>query len=241
MHIYQYWDQPEPPAEVSVWLDGFRADNPEMTHHVLNRKTATEFIALHFGPREVEAFSRCGPPAMQADYLRLCLMRAVGGIYLDADQTSGEPLASFLTGFSEAMICRWYIVMSNTVMVFRQPGDAFINAALDLATDNVLARRFHNVLASTGPPVLNAVWSAVNPEIEAAIEATVAPYWRPHGWDELLEQAKRLVRCKAEVRSALTRIALIQTDDCVRWFGLTSPDYKKGDRHWENWPGSIYS
>jgi hypothetical protein len=47
--------------------------------------SADRYIRDRYGAREVAAFGRCAHPAMRCDYLRLCVLFAEGGFYVDCD------------------------------------------------------------------------------------------------------------------------------------------------------------
>ena len=48
-------------------------------------RTAKSYIEAFYGQRERAAFARCEHPAMRCDYLRMCVLLAEGGFYVDAD------------------------------------------------------------------------------------------------------------------------------------------------------------
>lgn len=86
--VVQFWDAPtDVPADVRECLDswspllqrGFR-------RLVFGDTSARQFIADVFGPTHVDAFDRCGHPAMRCDYFRLCYLVRHGGFYVDADE-----------------------------------------------------------------------------------------------------------------------------------------------------------
>lgn len=47
--------------------------------------SAEHYIRNRYGARQAAAFSRCSHPAMRSDYLRLCVLLAEGGLYVDCD------------------------------------------------------------------------------------------------------------------------------------------------------------
>lgn len=85
--LIRYWhDQHNVPEDVMVCLrswdrlldDGFECS-------MFNDESAMAFIAERFGAKECKAFSLCYHPAMRCDYLRMCVLLAEGGLYVDAD------------------------------------------------------------------------------------------------------------------------------------------------------------
>ena len=241
MYLFQYWDQEPIPGDVASWINGCRAQNPGLDHILLDHDKADALIAEHFTRKERIAFASCGPPAMQADYLRLCLMYALGGLYLDADQAPLEELSQLIDKADGGLLVQWHAILNNGPLLLRKPGNLYIKACLDLATENIIERRFQDVLMTTGPGVMNAVWCLIDREAEIAIEFSVAPAWRPGGWDALLRAARGSIPPTPELSKDFHDLTRITTDECMRWLGLTNPAYKSGDRHWPNWPGSIYS
>lgn len=241
MRLYQYWNDPSPPPDVLSDIEGIRSANPELDYQLLNEATAEAFIALHYGSIEVEAFKACGHPAMQADYLRLCLMDSVGGLYLDADLQSGAPLASMLGDVPHGLLSTWNGLVGNGVLMFRQPRHPYIRACLALATDNIANRRFSNVLVATGPGVFNVVQWLIEPRIRPVMEYLVINSdWRLWGWFELLDHARRLIEPTPELCAAFAGLTRMDTATMSAWLVPTQPAYKATDRHWMRWTQDIY-
>ncbi len=240
MYLFQYWDRKPIPQDVASWIDDCRNQNPDLEHVLLDHADARRFIERHFTYRECAAFASCGPPAMQADYLRLCLMFAVGGLYVDADQAPREEFSQLLKQADRGLIVQWLTILNNCPIFMREPGNEYIRACLDLATGNIIERRFEHVLTSTGPGVLSAVWGLLDQTAGANMEAVVPSVWGPIGWNALLSAARALIIPSAALIRDLNGLTRITTDESMRWLGLTNPVYKTGDRHWNNWSRSIY-
>jgi hypothetical protein len=247
MDIFQYWDQEAVPDDVMVWINGFKIANPEFSHRLLDRAAAIAFIEAHYTPRERAAFELCGPPAMQADYLRLCLMYAVGGIYVDADQSPQERLSLLVDKADVGLMCKWYTpitncpILINGVMILKNSGNLYVKACLELATELILGRRFNDILMSSGPGLLNAVWRAFDEGIDADLDVSMPENWQASGWDELMFLARQHIVPTPELRGDFHALTFISSDEFFNWFGLTNPRYKAGTRHWVNWHGSIYN
>jgi|WetSurMetagenome_2_1015567.scaffolds.fasta_scaffold22181_3 hypothetical protein len=241
MKLFQYWNTPDPPAEVAAWIEGVRRLNPEFDHVLLNESTAAEFIAAHYGPRETAAFSACAVPAMQADYLRLCLIDVLGGFYLDADFEALSPISELIADAPHAMMLTWGGHVVTGFMMFRKPGNPFIRACLELATDNIETRRLDNVYNCTGPGVVNAIRILVEPE---AIDEIIKAYDNPHGREwrvpRLVEVARERTRVTPEMVHAFREIKLMHTLQTARWLGTPKPAYKSTSQHWLHWTGSIF-
>ena len=119
--IYQYWDNEVVPKDMSVLIERLKTQNSGMEHVLLNYASATNLICRLHGPRETLAFCSCGPPAMQADYLRLCLMSALGGFYIDADTVPNDTLQSLVDEVGEGLIPQWLVILTNSVYTFVIP------------------------------------------------------------------------------------------------------------------------
>ena len=241
MKLFQFWDEPQPPADVSSWIEGFRSRNPDFEHVLFNETSAGDFIAAHYGPREAAAFRACAVPAMQADVLRLCALDVFGGVYIDADHQSMEPLGGLIAQTPGTMVFEWLGLLNNAVLLFPEPGDPFLRACLELTLQNIEARRFNIALMATGPGVFNAIRvlldHAAAGEIRAALDT---PHCRDWGFDELVEHARGAVRVTPELRRAYDAMTLMNPIAATPWIGLEAPAYKQTDRHWGHWKKPIY-
>ena len=241
MKLFQFWDTPEPPAEVKGWMDGFRTLNPGLEYVRFDTDSAAGFIAQHHGPREVAAFRACAVPAMQADYMRLCALDVLGGVYLDADSQCRQPLDGVLDLAPRSLLTTWLGLLNNALMLFRKPHDPFVGACLRLATKNIEERRFSTTFTAAGPGVLNAIRALIEPdalpEIAACFDNPICETW---GFSDLLEHARASVEVTPELVEAYRSITLVHALAISPWIGSDAPSYKETDRHWLNWTGSIY-
>jgi hypothetical protein len=81
--IFNYWDQPTPPADVAECLGSWRATGlPVQTY---DRDSADEYLQRHYGGEVLAAFRYCHHPSMQSDILRMARLLHDGGLYVDAD------------------------------------------------------------------------------------------------------------------------------------------------------------
>lgn len=241
MKLFQYWDSPPPPPEVAAWIEGFRTRNPEFEHSLFDREAGARFIADRYGPRELAAFEACAAPAMQADYLRLCLMDCFGGLYADADFQSLQPLSSLIARAPRSMMLTWEGHVVTGFILFRRPHDPFIRACLKLATENIEARRFGNVYNATGPGILNAIRALIDPaSLPVVLKAYDNPLGRRWAFPELLEHARASIVITPELAAAFRDISLMRSLDALPWLGTEQPAYKKTERHWLHWEGPLY-
>lgn len=85
--LVRYWHDPSDlPDDVRACLDSWdRLDGEGFEVRLYDDATAAAYIAETYGARESAAFARCRHPAMRCDYLRMCVLLAEGGLYVDAD------------------------------------------------------------------------------------------------------------------------------------------------------------
>ncbi len=241
MKLFQYWDSPDPPAEVARWTDDFRTRNPDFEHVLFDRESASVFIADHYDARHVAAFRACAVPAMQADYIRLCALDVYGGVWVDADNQSLKPLSELIAQAPHGLMFTWFGLVNNGFLWFREAGNLFLRACLALSTENVEARRFKTEFTSTGPGVFNAIRVLLDPgslpEVIDAFDNEMMKHW---DFPTLLEIARTSVTVTPELREAYRSVTLINALAAGPWIGAEQPDYKKTERHWLNWTAPIY-
>lgn len=85
--LIRYWHDPSDlPSDVrdciASW-DILASEDFEI--RMFSDESAAAYISEQFGPRERAAFECCRHPAMRSDYLRMCVVLAEGGLYVDAD------------------------------------------------------------------------------------------------------------------------------------------------------------
>ena len=255
LYLFQYWDSPVPPREVAGWMAHMGANNPEFTHAVFDEARARAFIAAHYGSREVAAFDACAVPAMQADYFRLCALESSGGLYVDADTQSLEPVAPLVARAPGGFVYTFLGNLNNAIAFFPSAHSPFLRACLALATDNIETRRFSSVFTTTGPGVFDAVRAVLAPE---TFEATIAYLESIRGsglrsfgvspeevlsWGlrEILNVARATIELTPELEASCRGMTLLDSfTQLAPWFGNAQPEYKQTARHWLHWPGSIY-
>jgi len=249
MKLFQYWDGPQPPADVAELIAGFRDRNPELEHHLFDEAAAAEFIATHFGAREHAAFRSLAVPAMQSDYFRLCALHQHGGVYVDADFESRAPLVGLLDRAPHGLVLMLFNEIVNGLLLVRRPRDPFIGACLKLATDNIAERRFYDpararlqdirLTAGLGP--LNAIGALID-EVCPDPSTTELPEELVRRWDapELLAFARESIEVTPELVGSFRSLTRLHVLETVRWMGDPDPAYKATERHWPRWKTSIY-
>jgi hypothetical protein len=235
MKLVQYWDTGSPPDEVAGWIEGFRRHNPQMTHRLHDRDSASWFIGKRIGEREKRAFDACAVPAMQADYFRLCALVAEAGVYSDADFECRRPLDQLLSQAPAALAFVWGTMMTQGFWFVRRRDDPFLRACLKLATENIEQRRFGNVYLSTGPALINAVRIAVDPAWSEMAKV------RWPAWPRLVAAARESLADPEGVLASIQALTLMHYFAVSKWIGTPKPAYKDTGVHWFGWKGSIYN
>ena len=241
MKLFQYWNSPNPPAEVAGWIADFRERNPDFDHVLFDETSATAFIQRWFGDRAVAAFHACAVPAMQADVIRLCAVLVYGGVYVDADNQSLKPLRGLIDQAPHSLVFSWMGLFNNGFLWFKAPASPLLQACLTLTLENVEARRFETEFTSTGPGVLNAIRALLDPEalpeIFAAFDNPVCRSW---GFSELLDHARSSVRLTPELADSYRNLKVMNALAASPWIGAEQPSYKQTEQHWLNWAEPIY-
>ncbi len=242
MKLLQYWDTGDPPEEVAGWIEGVRATNPDMKHRLYDRDDASWFIGKRVGERERRAFDACAVPSMQSDVFRLCAVKQFGGVYLDADLRSLQPLAGLLSRAPHGLIASWNGELVHNFMLIRPAQDAFIDACLRICVLNIEAQDIPNAYTATGPGVLTALQAVLRPEMTDRLLAKFDNMMqRDWLFPTVLARARREVVLSNSLRASFEALTLVSKRELQPWIGKTDPSYKHTERHWLHWPGSIYA
>lgn len=162
LDLMQYWDAPEPPADVDELMETWRSD-PQFTHHRYCWESAHDFVEDHFDGRMTSIFEACAVPAMQADLFRLCWLLVQGGIYIDADQGNRGNNERFTdTSARGHLFFRNPDVptISNNVLAFFQADDPLVAHWLEEVAGNIERRMDGGVWTVTGPGVVSRIFAA---------------------------------------------------------------------------------
>lgn len=117
--IVQFWDDADSvPVGVQACLDTWRQlEHQGFTYVLFDDNSALSFIEENFGPEHTAAFARCAHPAMRADYLRLCYISLLGGIYVDADDLyTGSSFENVITSAELTLQPLCYDVASDSML-----------------------------------------------------------------------------------------------------------------------------
>jgi len=167
--IYQYWDQPEPPAQIREFMATWR-NIAGFEYQSYNREQAIALLRAEFGPRWVQAFRMANNPAEEADLLRLCVLAKNGGIWADADDVLYGTLDRVLAQDSGLVIYpdTESGAIANNFIAARPRHRAIVYAA-KLARASLLQKSGEHSWLRTGPGVLTRAIgryiAATDPEI----------------------------------------------------------------------------
>jgi mannosyltransferase OCH1-like enzyme len=86
-NLIRFWhDHSELPDDVAACMSTWeRLVDHGFVIRTFDEIGAGRYISDRLGAREVAAFGQCSHPAMQCDYLRLCVLLIEGGLYVDCD------------------------------------------------------------------------------------------------------------------------------------------------------------
>ncbi len=256
MHLFQYWDTGTPPPAIAALLQSNRTLNPRMEYQAFNRTQAAQFIGEYLGPRYQAAFGRCAVPAMQADYFRYCAILAEGGFYVDADLQCIGPVDAVLPGDAEVVLFQRGNGDAIVNMIFgcRQPKNALLAAAVEIATANIESRLFNNVWLATGPGIFSVLYGirCMTPDQRAAIVGGAvfrnnSPLPGSGGVSE--RDIARLIdvcyavlqRLQLDIDQLFEKVAVRRfPEDMTCCTEAIDIDYKATSVHWTNWSGSIF-
>jgi hypothetical protein len=191
--LVRYWHDPtDLPEDVRTCLQSWECLADERFElRLYDDVSAADYIAGAYGEREVQAFERCGHPAMRSDYLRICVVLAEGGLYVDADEVligdgwrrifcdgrlKVQPLC-YDTTFQRMVPATeiWRTDLSTQGLIFyvnnnpiaAPAGHPALRRALARATEKLLGQEsVPEIQSTTGPGNLTAALAAHARELE---------------------------------------------------------------------------
>jgi len=158
-NLFQFWNTERAPEEVETLMRTWHEDTA-FHYQRFNAETAGAFIEEHFGRRTLDAYRKCGVPAMQADIFRYCALYVHGGVYVDAGTEQVGPLASYLEYFASGVLMQRVQrnILPNGFMFFRYPGAPLLERILSAAIGNIEKRVSNNVWMVTGPAIQSTLY-----------------------------------------------------------------------------------
>ncbi|UOM37207.1 glycosyltransferase family 32 protein [Acuticoccus sp. I52.16.1] len=156
-NLFQFWNSPEPPAEVAALMDTWKAD-PDFVYRRFTEADAEAYIAQRFEARTLAAYRACAIPAMQADLFRYCALYEEGGVYVDADSENGGNLAGFIADAPRGMLMTREVRIANDFLFVRAARDPLYEKVIRQAVENIEQRISNNVWAVTGPAIMTRMY-----------------------------------------------------------------------------------
>ncbi|WP_170317742.1 tetratricopeptide repeat protein [Paroceanicella profunda] len=168
--ILQYWNTQDIPAPVRDVMRSWSAVDAA-SHRVWTREEARAFLSARFGAAHLRAFRLANHVAEEADFLRLCLLYAEGGLYADADDRLAAPDIFERLPAHAGLVCfrEHRGSLSNNIIAAR-PGHPVIGRAKEMALEALLARDNDSAWSKTGPGVLTRAAAAclLDPAIDTS-------------------------------------------------------------------------
>jgi mannosyltransferase OCH1-like enzyme len=159
-NIFQFWNSPVPPEEVSVLLQTWNAE-PGCSQQLYDYDSARALIKENFEISTLISFDSCAVPAMQADFFRYCILYLKSGLYLDADTRSLAKMQELLSLASQRGILmdrRGNI--ANDFMFFSQMQDPLLEKVIRVAESNIKLQVSQNVWEVTGPGIMTKIFNS---------------------------------------------------------------------------------
>ena len=227
--LVQFWnDASQVPLDVQACLNSWAPlDRLGFRRLLFDDSTAGEFIADHFTPRHVLAFSICDHPAMRADYFRLCFMLQVGGLYVDADDRYlGQSINGILGKGRLQLQPLCYDIPTDTML------DPYETAAGGADSSRIFYVNNNPLIAPAGHPLLARALARATDRLMSGdtdkrdIQSVTGPG----------NLAACLVEHALELRAAGAESDFTLLRDWDATAVSTWPlQYRADDRNWRNW------
>ena len=158
--IVQYWDSPQPPADLRILMQSWRDVNPDFEYKLFDDEAAQDFLCL-YAPEVLRAYRRAEEKTQKADIFRLAWLFARGGYYVDADDRCLGAIDTVIPSWvALALYQEDYCTIGNN-FIGSAPQHSVIGRALDLAVEAVNRGDRDLLWFSTGPGLLTRALSQV--------------------------------------------------------------------------------
>ena len=156
--LIQYWDQPDPPEAIAERMQGWRQQHPAWHHQRFDRVSAAAWVAEQYGSALEQAFLDIRLPAMQADVLRIAVLLAQGGLWIDAATTCHSPVEAWMDLKAPLLLLRKphqeHPKVCTGLIHAPAPGHPLLAAAWQSMAASLLARSGTKVYRCFGPGLL---------------------------------------------------------------------------------------
>jgi tetratricopeptide (TPR) repeat protein len=157
--LTQFWDSPEPPADVRALMATWRDKNPGLETTLFDDETAQAFLRRHVPPTVLAAYLRVREPAQKADIFRLAYLTVNGGIYADADDRCLRRLDHLLRGNPELVLYQEDHGTLGNNFIAAKAGHPVLVHAMFRAANAINRGDTDNVWLSTGPGLLTRAFA----------------------------------------------------------------------------------
>ena len=149
--IFQFWDDLEPPEQVSWLMEQNARIAPDFEFRRFHKRSGAEYLREKGEEDAAESYRAAPNATAKSDILRLALLWYEGGIYLDVDDRIVGSLDDLmppgmdLVGYQETYMC----VANNFLAA--TAGHPVIRAALDMAVRAYIGHRSDELWLASGP------------------------------------------------------------------------------------------
>lgn len=235
--IIRFWhDLGAVPADVAACMDSWgRVRDEGVRFRFFDDATARQFIAKRYGPEELAAYAQCPHPAMRSDYLRLCVVNADGGLYVDADDVLHDDRWRdvFTTNTLKLQPLCYDIATDAMVNVeHSKPPDHGCGQATDRRTRDRIYYVNNNPLAApAGHPVVRQALTRATRLLLAGDEALEVQSTTGPG--------NLTVVLAAHIHHLMVARTISDVELLTDWEATAEPswvlDYRRDDRNWRLW------
>ncbi|MEM8832198.1 MAG: tetratricopeptide repeat protein [Cyanobacteria bacterium P01_G01_bin.19] len=155
--IVQFWDDLEPPAEITRVCQSWLDHNPDYEYTRFSLSTAVAFLHEHYDQQVFKAFKNCDQPATQADFFRLAYLNKMGGFYADADDLCRQPLDWLVELHPELVVLQEDFACIGNNFIGCIPGQTMIRTAFYQAVNNLAEYCNEGPWFKTGPGLITSV------------------------------------------------------------------------------------
>lgn len=151
--VFQYWDSTTAPPELEALMAGWAAA-PGFDYVRLDAQSAQTWLLEHYDAQHLRAFRAANHVAEASDFLRLCVLHKLGGIYMDSDNKRIGDARALIEGCGPMLLFRDPFGAVPNDVIATVPGHPVIADALAMARDALLSREKDLTWGKTGPGLL---------------------------------------------------------------------------------------
>ncbi|WP_275287212.1 glycosyltransferase family 32 protein [Halomonas elongata] len=140
---------------------------PTFEYRFVSTRGRSDFIAANYPAEVHRRYSRLRIGAAQADFWRVLVLQACGGVYMDIDAHLVWPLHRILGAEREVLFVRSRKGGLSNYFIASRPGTAELQAVSEAIGDHIAENRGSGVFDLTGPGVFNRVIDAAMVESES--------------------------------------------------------------------------